>query len=338
MKKIDTYQAIKQEGILLNANESYKNLSNTILEEIQEAIGNIDFHRYPEDSCELLCNRYASYLNLDPNQLIVGNGSDEMLGMMIGLSISNHKKLYTVAPDFSMYDYYVGMHNGDIIKYQNCAEDDFNVDDFINYGKAQDVDMILFSNPNNPTGKLINQEDICKILTAFKDKYVIVDEAYGEFCESSMISYLDQYDNLLITKTLSKAFSLAAIRCGFLIGNSKTIAKIKPYKVPYNVNSLTQCVAEIVLSHKKEIEADIAYIKRARVKMYKQYLQMKREDLTLFDSHTNFFYGRAKHKENLLKALQKENIIIRDYQDDSFRITIGSEEENKKVMEVLKNF
>lgn len=338
MKKIDTYQAIQQNGILLNANESSKNLADNILKEIQEAIVKIDFNRYPDDHCESLCKAYAKYVKLDPKQVMVGNGSDEMLGLLIGLNISSNKKLYTLSPDFSMYDYYVGMHNGTMLKYKKGVDDHFDVDDFIAYGKENEVDMVLFSNPNNPTGKVLPQETLCKIVESFADKYVIIDEAYVEFDESSMLTYLNRYENLLITRTLSKAFSLAGIRCGFLLGNIQTMTKLKPFKVPYNVNSVTQCVAEIVLSHQDEIIKEINQIKQRREKMYQAYKELKRDDITLYESKANFFYGKSRKKKKLMQAFQQAGIVIRDYDDDSFRISIGSDEENQKVLEVLKNF
>lgn len=338
MKKINTYQTIQHNGILLNANESSKNLASNILKEIQEAIVNIDFNRYPNDHCETLCAAYAKYANIDSKQVMVGNGSDEMLGLLIGLNISQDKKLYTLSPDFSMYDYYVGMHNGSMVKYTKEVEDDFDVEDFIAYGKENKIDMVLFSNPNNPTGKTIPQDTLCKIIEAFADKYVIIDEAYVEFDESSMVSYLDKYENLLITRTLSKAFALAGVRCGFLLGNQKTMEKLRPFKVPYNVNSVTQCIAEIVLLNQDEFITEMNQIKQRRDKMYQSYQEINRDDITLYESKANFFYGKSTKKKALMKAFIQAEIVIRNYEDDGFRISVGSAEENQKVLEVLKNF
>lgn len=338
MKKISGYNAMETEGILLNANESYKNISEPIIKEIQEAMGKLAFHRYPEDSNAELVNAYAKYIKKDADCIMAGNGSDEMLGTIIGLTMKENKKLYTLSLDFSMYDYYTSMHNGEMIKYPYGIEDEFNVDDFIKMGKEKKVDMILFSNPNNPTGKVIKQSDLIKIVEAFSDIYVIIDEAYADFDDTTMLDYIDTYQNLLVTRTLSKAFALAGIRCGFLIGNKETMKTLIPYKVPYNVNRMTQLVGTIVLQHTDEILANIQEIKAERDALYEEYLKLDRKDITLYPSKTNYLYGTSTNKDKFMNALKAKNIVIRNYNDDSFRITIGSKEQNQMIFDVLKTF
>ena len=333
-----TYNVIKQNGILLNANESYYNVSDEILQEILMAIKDIAFHRYPEDSNALLCESYSKYVKLEKSQIMAGNGSDELLGLMIGLTIKKGKKLYTMAPDFSMYDYYVSMHEGEVITYKNGAEDVFDVTQFIEKGKKEKVDMILFSNPNNPTGKSLTEQEIITIIEAFKDKVIIVDEAYGEFNDVSMIPYVNTYKNLFVTRTLSKAFGMAGIRCGFLMGNKESMEKVIPYKVPYNVNTLTQCVGSIILNHVEEIKENINEIKKERDLLYQEYQKLNKEDLKLYPSKANYLYGKTTRFTDLKNAFEKENIQIRYYQNNSFRITISSKEVNINVLHVLKTF
>lgn len=338
MKLVNNYQVKQDEGILLNANESSQNIEAKMIEEIQTAIGNIAFHRYPEDSSNIVKQAYANYINKEPCQIIVGNGSDEMLGLLIGLQIKEGKKLYTLSLDFSMYDYYVGMHNGDVIKYDWEMDNEFDVDDFIKVGKQQKVDMILFSNPNNPTGRVMSQSDLCKIVEAFSEQYVIIDEAYADFDDTTMLSYVDTYPNLLVTRTLSKAFALASIRCGFLIGSKDTIAKIEVFKVPYNVNTLTQVVASVVLQYKQYVHTHIEEIKTQREQMYQQYIELNKQGFKLYPSKTNYLYGVCDNIEKLTKLFQEQEIVIRYYKDNSFRITIGTREENTKVLEVIKAY
>lgn len=338
MKKISSYSAMETEGILLNANESYKNLSEGLIKEIQEAMGSVLFHRYPEDSNKELVEAYASYIKKDADCIMAGNGSDEVLGTIIGLTMKEGKKLYTLSLDFSMYDYYTSMHNGEMLKYPYAIDSEFNVDDFIKMGKDNEVDMILFSNPNNPTGKVIAQSDLIKIVEAFPDIYVIIDEAYADFDDTTMLDYIETYKNLLVTRTLSKAFALAGIRCGFMIGHKETMNMIKAYKVPYNVNRMTQLVGTIVLKHTDEIVANINEIKAERDAFYAEYLKIDRDDIVLYPSHTNYLYGKSTRKEAFMNALKEKNIVIRDYSDDSFRITIASKEINQMILDVLKSF
>lgn len=335
-KKITNYQTDQSHGLLLNANESPDNINKEILDEIKSALEHVDFNRYPEDSSSKLINAYSKYIGVDPECIIAGNGSDEMLGLLLGLNMEPGKKLYTITPDFSMYDYYTSMHRGDIIRYDNGADKDFNVDDFIKMGIDEEVDMILFSNPNNPTGKLISREDIRKILETFRDILVVVDEAYVEFCDGSMVKELNNYANLIITRTLSKAFGVASIRCGFLLTNPRMAASIRTYKVPYNVNTLTQTVGTIVLEHSDLMIRKVDEIRYNRDLLYKNLIELELDRFKFYPSNSNYIFGITSIKDEMLKEFEKANIVIRNYEGPQFRITIGNKSDNERVLEVFK--
>lgn len=335
MKDIKTYTAQNNQGTLLNANENPENLNRQIVKEISEAIAEIDFNRYPDDDMSELKKAYGEYISLSPDQIIVGNGSDEMLGLLINLTLGEGKKLYTMEQDFSMYDYYASMQGAEIVRFPITADDMFDVDEFIRFGKKNDIDMIIFSNPNNPTGRQIKNGSIIKILESFQDIKVVVDEAYAEFCNVNMLPYLDLYPNLLITRTLSKAYGLAGVRCGFLLGNKELIKEIAPYKVPYNVNVLTQLTALITLQYKDLMYAGIERIKSLRDTMYMEYLMNKPQKVTLYPSAANYFYGVCEDKGKLLEVMEENNIVIRNFDGNSFRISVGNEEDNKRVIELL---
>ncbi|MDQ0359567.1 histidinol-phosphate transaminase [Breznakia pachnodae] len=335
MKDIKTYTAQNNQGTLLNANENPENLNRKIVKEISEAIAEIDFNRYPDDDMSELKKAYGEYISLSPDQIIVGNGSDEMLGLLINLTLGEGKKLYTMEQDFSMYDYYASMQGAEIVRFPITADDMFDVDEFIRFGKKNDIDMIIFSNPNNPTGRQIKNGSIIKILESFQDIKVVVDEAYAEFCNVNMLPYLDLYPNLLITRTLSKAYGLAGVRCGFLLGNKELIKEIAPYKVPYNVNVLTQLTALITLQYKDLMYAGIERIKSLRDTMYMEYLMNKPQRVTLYPSAANYFYGVCEDKKKLLQVMVENNIVIRNFDGNSFRISVGNEEDNKRVIELL---
>lgn len=332
---VSGYRVKQLDGILLNANESYQNIDADIVEEITKEIAKVSFHRYPDDSCTALKEAYAQYCGVSAKQMIVGNGSDEMLGLLIGLQIKEGKKLYTLSYDFSMYDYYVSMHNGEVVKYDWELAKNFDVDDFIQVGLKEKVDMIVFSNPNNPTGRVICQKDLCKIVEAFPQAYVVIDEAYGDFDDTTMLDYIEKYDRLIVTRTLSKAFALAGIRCGFLLACQKTIDAIAPYKVPYNVNTLTQVSATIVLRHSERMKNTITEIKRERDHLFQKVQALHKSGITLYPSKTNYLFGRCDNKEKLQKLFEDKGIVIRYYQDDTFRITIGSKMENEMLYEVF---
>ena len=226
MKDIKEYKTHTQQGILLNANEMSDNLSSFILKEIQEKIINLDFNRYPDNDCIRLREAYSALLNVRIENVLAGNGSDQILGLLIGYFLKKGKTLLTLDPDFSMYDYYCGTYDANLLKYPTRDDGSFDVENFVRYAIDNKVDMILFSNPNNPTGFLLTNEEIKVMLKQLNTIPVVIDEAYAEFAKESATDLIDQFDNLYITRTLSKAYALAGARIGFLVSNEKNIKHI----------------------------------------------------------------------------------------------------------------
>lgn len=344
MKEINIYGkcgiCANSEEIKLNGNEVNIALDEQEIFKIITLINNVELNRYPDTEGVKVRECYAKYAKVKTENIIMGNGSDEMLSLVIGATIGKGKKILTIDPDFSMYDFYSSVNDGEIIKYKVKEDGSFNVKDFIIFGINNDVDLIMFSNPNNPTGFALPNEDIIEILKAFKDTKVLVDEAYYEFNNESIIEYINEYKNLLVTRTLSKAWGLAAIRVGFLIGNEDLIKKLNNYKVPYNVNSISQIVAEKILGNIERVvvNSDVVIKERERLLLKLKSIQEESSlEIKFYKSSGNYIFGRTNYKEALMKALNNKGIIIRNFKDDSFRITVGSEFENDKIVETIRN-
>ena len=329
MKTIETYQVTLSQGILLNANECGENLPLTVREEIAQAALDLAYNRYPDDECKELLNAYAKVMNLSTEQLIAGNGSDELLGLLISVLAAN-KSVLTLDPDFSMYDYYASVHQAELLRFQHDLHRPFDLDAFIQMGKK--VDLILFSNPNNPSGTALSAADLCQLVEAAAPIPVIIDEAYAEFNDESMVDKLAVYENLILTRTLSKAYGLAGLRVGFAISNPAMIQRLKAAKVPYNVNSFSQRAASIVLKHNEIFAPRTAQIVHEREKMLAACQSLKH--FTVYPSKANFIYFRSKRKAVFMSLL--DDIKIRDYSDDGFRITIGSPDQNERIISLLR--
>lgn len=328
------YKTHVQSGILLNANEASQNVNETVKQEIIDAISNLSLNRYPDTTCHQLHRLYAEVMNVPSCWILSGNGSDQMLGFLIQYYLQENKILYTLSPDFSMYDYYVGLNHSKIEKYETNQDGSFDVEAFISNGKDKNVDMVLFSNPNNPTGHSITLSEMKKISEAFKDIPVIFDEAYMEFGKESAVCLLKEYPNVFVCRTLSKAYGLAGIRCGFMI--SSQVEKLSALFIPYALSSVTQTIASVVLRHADEYKDTIATIISERERMYQEVKEFKQ--LTMYPSNANFLFGRSEKKDLLLAMFKEKNITIRNYEDASFRITIGTKEENEMVLDVLRRF
>lgn len=337
-KKINGYTSQVQSGILLNANESTANLPADIIKEIQEMIPSVAFNRYPDNDETEIRNAYGRAMHLSPECILAGNGSDQMLGLLIGTFLGKGKTLYTFDPDFSMYDYYASAYEADAKKYELNPDGTLDLPSFIEEGKKAGVNLVMFSNPNNPSGNCLSIEKIRQILDGFAGIPVVVDEAYMEFSdEESALDLIDAYDNLYVTRTMSKAYSLAGIRLGFLVSAKKNMDRIRPGAVPYALNTLTMKTGCIVLRHVDEFRAEAEETKRKRKAMYEKVSKLK--SVYFWNSQANFLHGRCDHKEELLKMFAQKNIVIRNYAGrDTFRITIGSDEENAMVLDVLQKY
>ena len=341
MKKIKSYKGIMNDefGIRVNGNESYKNITKDELNEIIEEVKKINFNRYPDNDSIDIRKAYANVIGVSEENIIAGNGSDEMISLIIDTQITKRKTVLTINPDFSMYDFYTSLNDGIIKKYNTEKDGEFSVSKFITYGKKVEPKVIIFSNPNNPTGNVISNEDICYILESFKDTLVIVDEAYYEFYGQSMIQYIEKYKNLVVTRTLSKAWGLAALRVGFLIANKELIEELNKSKVPYNLNTFSQIVACNVLKHPEKILKNVEEIVYERERLYKSLKnieEISNNKVIFYKSKANFIFGRSIMKDDIKKILDDKGILIRYFNDDSFRITVGSALENDLVVNIIE--
>ncbi|MGM9935653.1 histidinol-phosphate transaminase [uncultured Clostridium sp.] len=333
---IDSNEEFK---IKLDTNEIFMNIDDNVIMKMKSSLSGIELYRYPENEMKAIRELYGKYAEVDPENVIVGNGSDEVLELIIGKVVKPESKILTLGPDFVMYDFFGKRFRGELIKYNIGSSMSFNVDEFIKLGKENDVEIIIFSNPNNPTGINITAEDIIKILKSFENTTVVVDEAYYEFNGESMIPYINDYSNLFVTRTLSKAWGLAALRVGFIISSKENIRDLLNYKVPYTISSYSQKVAEIALKYPKIIKENTEIIIKEREALYEKLKEIEKNaamKIEFFKSKGNFIFGKTYHKDALIKGLESHNIYIRNFNDDSFRITVGSPRENRKVIEAIK--
>ncbi|MBL4932410.1 histidinol-phosphate transaminase [Clostridium paridis] len=340
MKKIQAYTSMDtSKEIRLNANEISNNLYKDAIFSMTSILASTQFNRYPEDEALSIRKAYAKYAGVKEKNIIVGNGSDEMINLIISSTISQGKKLLTLDPDFSMFDFYTSVQGGEIVKVKIEDQGEINVKKFIETGKCENVSLIIFSNPNNPTGTVIAEKDIVKICESFSDIPIVVDEAYYEFYGESMIKYINKFNNLIVTRTLSKAWGLAAIRVGFLISNEEKINELLAYKVPYNVNTLSQTLGAVALEYINLLRENTNIIISEREKLLEELKELEVEsslDICFYPSKSNFIYGKTSHKDALVNGLKNKNILIRTFEDDSFRITVGSPQENKRLMDTLR--
>lgn len=324
--------------VRLNENECFKQTNEEDLIDILLSLKDIKLNRYPDTDAVKLREAYGKISGVSKGNIIVGNGSDEMIALVINAVISKGKKVLSLSPNFSRVEFYTTSNEGIMVKLNTNKDGSFTIKDFIALGKEVGADLIVLSNPNNPTGYSISVKDIKKILDNFPDAKVLIDEAYYEFNNITALPYINEYDNLIVTRTLSKAWGLAAIRVGFLMANERLVEELSSYKAPFNINQLSQDIACQVLKLKCELTDNVKKTVSERERLYnllKEIESIDESKISIYKSKSNFIFCRSEFKEEIKNSMEDNRVEIKYFNDDSFRISIGNPEENDLVIKVI---
>ena len=339
--KIKAYEGEKETAnyrIDLSGNESPYDLPTHIKEEITEKIMDNPLNNYPNLYTESLRCSIADYLEIDVDcdQVIVGNGSDDVLDMLINTFLEPGDRVLAAAPTFSMYRFFSELAGG-IYENFSLAEKEFNFESIKELIKRLEPKMIFLCSPNNPTGELLSPETILKLADIYSG-ILVVDEAYAEFSNVTLLNHISEHNNLAVTRTFSKAFGLAGIRLGYLVGSRALISQVSKVLKPYNINSITSLIGKIILREEELIEERVNKIVSEREKMHKMYSEYK--NWTVFPSSANFVYIEGADTVRFKNMLNNSGIKIRSFnrKPAAIRITVGTPSENEEVAAVFKKF
>ncbi|MBI5075765.1 MAG: histidinol-phosphate transaminase [Nitrospirae bacterium] len=314
--------------IKLDANESPYGFAEALA-----AVKKIRTNRYPDPEAKALKAVLAKDLGVRPQNLLQGNGSDELIYYLI--AAFGGPVLYPV-PTFSMYGI-ISQALGEKKKEIPLDRDfDIDIDPMMAALRKERPKIVFLSTPNNPTGNCFSSEKILKIIEASKG-LVVVDEAYQPFSsEKGFVPLLKDYKNLVIMRTLSK-IGLAALRFGFLIADEQIIGEVNKVRLPFNVNALSQAVAIEALKKKKALKAAIQVIAEERDRMISAMEHIK--GVTPFPSEANFILFRVKDPRKIYDRLLEKGILVRDLCDavaGCLRVTIGTPKENVLFLRALE--
>lgn len=298
-------------------------------------------NRYPDPMQLKLKKRLAEAKHLAIDQIFLGNGSDDVLNqLMIAFCAPGKDKAVLLPPTFGMYQVCANINGVETIEVP--LTDDFHLDiKAISEVQSKATKIIFIANPNNPTGNCFALEDIRKIIEEF-DGLVVVDEAYVEFAtDKSVISWINDYHNLIVVQTFSKAQGLAGLRLGMAFAHSAIIDLMNKVKAPYNINSLTQ--KEIL---KRLEEQGLIQQQVHRIKLEKEQLMLEFESISfiekVFPSDANFFLIRMDDSTQRYNELIDRGIVVRDSSKNlncanTLRITVGTPDENNALIIALRS-
>lgn len=327
--------------VLLSANESPYSLPQTVQERVQTALSKLALNRYPDPLANCLRDELALWWGLKRQEIMVGNGGDELLFNLLLAFGGSGRSLVITPPAFSEYALQAQLTGTQVCEVPRKS--DFSLDEEALLEVCADVDLVILTSPNNPTGDLVRLEFI-EQLAQTSSALIIVDEAYGEFAgdETSARALLQRYDNIVILRTLSKAFALAGARCGYILAPPEIVEALTVVRQPYSVNVLTQAVAYEVVKAREEFAASIQTLLQERTYVHTQLQAWSRLiDLEVWESSANFLFVRMPHAHTVFERLRDEaSILVRDFSstpmcENCLRITIGSPDENKRLLRAL---
>ncbi len=336
--ELESYKAEpKLEGIALDKNEVPWSLDDKVEGALIKRIKAMEFNRYPDSNCTALKTSVSKYTSVDTASIGIGNGSDELISVLLQTFIDPGDTIAVQNPSFSMYKIYGSICGARIWEYNLNSNFKMKLDEFIAGLQKEKPKVIFLCNPNNPTGGKLELTEIEQVLKN-TGGIVVVDEAYYEFSGLTAAELLKKYENLIILRTFSKAFGLAGLRIGYMLADPAVISYIDRVRSPFNVNSLAQIAAEEVLQNLDVVKERVEIIKSERERLAKLLAEL--ECLQCFESWSNFILIRSVYAGKIYKGLQNAGIHIRSYSGsvlrDCLRITVGSRSENDKLYETIK--
>lgn len=337
VKKLSEYQVPQDlSAIKLNQNESPVDIPYPIKEKIFRQLSSTPWNRYPDFYAGRLLETIAEYTDIGKNRLLAGNSSNELIQTIIYALCQRGDTIVTVTPGFSVYK-----RVADIMGIQTVEiplGKNFKFDPEAILKGAGDAKVIMLASPNNPTGTILENDDIQYLASRFKGTLVL-DEAYFEFSGQTAQQYLDTYDNLLIVRTFSKALSLAAARLGYMMGPESVIREMQKAKLPYSLGIFQQIAGEVLIRNRAVIDRMVTdiIIQRKRVFSFLESIPA----LSPIPSQANFilFHTGDITAGEMFRNLYENGILVRYFDSpvlkNWLRAAVGTPEENDRFISVI---
>ncbi|MFQ6044061.1 MAG: histidinol-phosphate transaminase [Candidatus Poribacteria bacterium] len=324
--------------IKMDANENPFDLPGEIKESLASELSKHPFNRYPDPTAKELREKLSEQLRVNIEQIVIGNGSDELISYLITAFGRDDARVVFPTPTFSMYEILAKVAGVEVKSAPLTKDFDISVDKLIAQLKSGGTNLVFFSYPNNPTGNCFDRQGIIDIIER-DDTIVIVDEAYYEFSGKTFLPLLKQYPNLVILRTFSKAYGLAGLRIGYMIAHPDIASEAHKVRLPYNLNSFSQKVALKLLEHSHEATAQVSVILKERERIFQKLAQL--DYIQPFPTDANFVLFRTEgDAEHIFEHLLAKGILIRNLNRpgllrNCLRVTVGTSEENDAFLNGL---
>ncbi|MEW6770416.1 MAG: histidinol-phosphate transaminase [Bacillota bacterium] len=323
--------------IKLDANENPYDFVPEVREEIFRRVGGQTFPRYPDPLATDLRRALAGYTGLEPENILAGNGSDELILTLL-LTFGTGGKVVITPPTFSMYGIHARIAGAAPVEVPRLSNFDLDLPALIREARAPDTRMTVICSPNNPTGNSVNRADVEKLL-AEAAGLVVLDEAYVEFAGESCCDLVRRHPRLVVLRTFSKAFGLAGLRVGYLLADPAVVEALLKVKQPFNLNAFSQLAALTVLESLPVFRERVARIVADREELYRRLQNLS--GVEVFPSRANFLLFRTPlPAEAVWDGLLRHRILVRNVEGPGLmrclRVNVGTPIENAAFVGALE--
>jgi histidinol-phosphate aminotransferase len=326
--------------VKINQNENPWDMSLALRQEILNNFESMRWSRYPDFIPASLHERLAEFAGLRADQIIAGNGSNELIQAVLMVTIGPKKRVLICEPTFALYRQVATVLGGDVESIALTNSLQYNSALLLSVVEERQPDVTIICSPNNPSGCVLDDHDLVKLLGIARG-LVVIDEAYHEFAEHSVVPLLDQHENLVVLRTFSKAMALAALRVGYLMADADLVREIRKAVLPYNLNAFSQMAAEMAV---ERYETDLhPLVKRILNERQRLFLELSRiKGLTPVASKANFMLVKTEIEPKVMfEELLLRDVLIRDVSGypmlkKYFRVSVGRPEENDELLAGLR--
>ncbi|NLP11469.1 histidinol-phosphate transaminase [bacterium] len=322
----------------LNQNESPFDLPQEFKKRVLTAASALPWNRYPMNESSDLKQAIAAWHGLSPDQVLLGNGSNQLLQTVLSATVAENDGVLIFPPTFGLYEIFSILYGGNVLALPHAPSEPFPMEKALRLMRNEQPRIILLCSPNNPTGALLS---LLQVQTLCEEAcgLVFLDEAYAEFSGQTAIPLLDKYPQLIISRTFSKAFSLAGLRLGYLLASAECIYQLRKANLPYNVNLLTEIIATQLLADRGTMLRQVSGLVKERDWLLSEMQRIP--SIRPLPSAANFILFHCPHAELVFDRLKDQGILVRNVGGypllkDHLRVSIGRREENHWFLEALK--
>ncbi len=330
----------KTAPVKLNQNENPFDIPDEIKQKVIARFASEHWNRYPETHPSDLVEAFARRHNWPADGIIVGNGSNELMYTVLMAVAGKGTQVLLPSPSFFLYEKAARILDADVTNVMMNDDLSYNPGRFLETAKLRKPSLIVIVSPNSPTAGSMTIDGVESILKE-SGSLVLVDEAYIEFSEKrSCFDLLKDHTNLIILRTLSKSFSLAGLRIGYVIAHPEIRNEILKPKIPFTVNRLSAIAAMTLLENMQVIDEHIAIIRKEKAAMWSALKSIP--GVTVYPSDTNFFLIRTgRPAPALMDEMLANGVLVRDVSsypmlEGCLRINVGTPDENKQCLEILR--